>query len=184
MEVHLRNKNHLIEAKKYSEDPDVPGTAVLQLEADYRYDVLGNRIEKAVDIDGVGAGSATATRFAHDGWNPAKPSPIGTENFDIWGDFTSGGSLTTRYFRGDKVDELLARVGSSTAYWYLHDHLQSIRKVIDSSADVKDSIVYDAFGNILSESASAFRGRYAWTGREIDTETLSASAQMQPLRSD
>src|SRR5262249_43524032 len=35
----------------------------------------------------------------------------------------------------------------------------------------KDAIGYDAFGNIISETDSTKRGRYAWTGRELDTET-------------
>ena len=40
-------------------------------------------------------------------------------------------------------------------------------------AAVKDSIQYDAFGNIdtSTELDSAYRGRYAWTGRELDVET-------------
>ena len=43
--------------------------------------------------------------------------------------------------------------------------------MLDSNGQVKDSISYDAFGNIVAESAPAYRGRYAWTGRELDSET-------------
>jgi RHS repeat-associated protein len=34
----------------------------------------------------------------------------------------------------------------------------------------KDTLKYDGFGNIISETNSAYRGRYAWTGRELDVE--------------
>jgi len=111
--------NHLVSAKKFTEDPDTYGTAVLQLEANYKYDVLGNRMEKSVDIDGVGAGSATATRYAFDGWNPAKPGAVGQENFDVWATFNGSGDLTRRFLEGDAVDEHLARIEGSNAYWYL-----------------------------------------------------------------
>src|SRR5207302_7499929 len=34
-----------------------------------------------------------------------------------------------------------------------------------------DAIAYDGYGNITSETDPAYRGRYAWTGREIEVET-------------
>jgi len=143
----------------------------LLMEADYEYDAFGNRTEKIVDADGAGGGAAVTTKFAIDQWNPAKPSPIGTENADVWGDAVGGSSLTTRYVRGDVVDQLLARIDGSTARWYVTDHLGSIRKVLDNSGVVKDAITYDAWGNILTETDANERGRYAWTSREIDVET-------------
>src|SRR5205807_6504709 len=83
--------------------------------------------------------------------------------------------LTTRYLRGDEVDQLFAELtynGSTwTPYWTLTDREGSVRDVIDNTATVKDTLTYGAFGNITSESHSNFRGRYAWTGRELDVET-------------
>ena len=124
-----------------------------------------------MDDDGAGAHSAVVSRFSYDGWNPAKPPPVGTENFDIWGVLDGSSSLTSRNLQGDKVDQPLARIDGAAAYWALPDHLGSIRKVIDNSGVVKDAIVYDAFGNIVSETDSTKRGMYSWTGREIDVET-------------
>ena len=46
-----------------------------------------------------------------------------------------------------------------------------MRDVIDTSAAVKDSLKYDAFGNITSETSASDRGLYAWTGRETDVES-------------
>ena len=77
--------------------------------------------------------------------------------------------MTTRYLRGDVIDQVFAASTSGgTAYWYLTDHLGSIRDVIDSTAVVKDTITYDGFGNITSETDRLGRGRYTYTGREQD----------------
>jgi RHS repeat-associated protein len=99
---------------------------------------------------------------------------VGNENWDVWADLDGSSSLTTRYVRGDVIDQLFARIEEDPEgdipYWYLTDHLGSIRDVIDGSAVVKNSITYDGFGNITAETDSNYRGRYAWTGREIDVE--------------
>jgi uncharacterized protein RhaS with RHS repeats len=100
---------------------------------------------------------------------------VGNENYDVWADLTSSGSLATRYLRGDVVDQLFARVdesgGSGTGYWTLTDHLGSVRDVIDNSGAVKDAITYDSFGKITAETQPEYRSRYGWTGRELDTAT-------------
>ncbi|MBX9680524.1 MAG: RHS repeat-associated core domain-containing protein, partial [Gemmataceae bacterium] len=147
------------------------GTSV-DLSATYKYDVYGNRIEKSADADGVGAGAAVVTKYAYDGWNSAKPRPIGNENWDVWADLTSAGAVSARYTRGDIVDQVFARMDASgNAYWLLTDRMGSVRDVIDSTGTVKNHINYDGFGNIVSETDASFRGRYAWTGRELDAET-------------
>jgi RHS repeat-associated protein len=157
--------NQLVEAKQY--DYDASGPEMLLLEADYVYDVYGNRIQKIVDADGSGSGTPVATKFAVDGWNNTKSAPIGNENWDVWADLDGSGSLTTRYLRGDAVDQLFGRIGSGDPYWHLTDHLGSVRDVITTSGVA--SIDYDAFGNVLTDDAA--RGRYGWTGRELDVET-------------
>ena len=141
----------------------------------YVYDAFGNRIEKDVDADGDGAGAAVVTKFALDGWNPAKAGADGNANWDVWADLNGSGSLTTRYLDGDAVDQVFAQLaynGSTfTPSWYLTDINGSVRDIVNNSATVQDSITYDAFGNITAETNSANRGRYAWTGRELDVET-------------
>ncbi len=164
------HRNQLIWAKHSATD----GGAI-DKEVDFKYDVWGNRIEKDYDADGAGAGSAVVTKFAVDGWNPAKPTPIGTENFDVWADLDGNGSLTTRYLHDDAVDALFARIdqsgGTGTGYYHLTDRLGSIREVAAAaSGTVLDAISYDGFGKIASETNSTYRGRYAWTGRELDAE--------------
>ncbi|GEM_PF-7072779 len=137
---------------------------------DFKYDVYGNRIEKSYDDDGAGPHSATVTRFAYDAWKNTNQHLIGNENWDVWADLNGSSSLTTRYIRGDVIDQVFARCDMGAKYWYLTDRLGSIRDVLNSGGTIKDTIAYDGFGGITSETDSSFRGRYAWTGREIDTE--------------
>ena len=80
--------------------------------------------------------------------------------------------MTSRQLQGDGIDQHLAWVTSGGQYWYLTDHLGSTRDVVDSSGTLKDSVAYDAYGNIIgTELNPSYRGMYAWTGRQVDLET-------------
>ncbi len=111
------------------------------------------------------------TRYAYDGWNPAKGTPVGTENFQAWATLDASSSLTTRYFNGDVVDQVFARVDQNGSAWLYTDHLGSVRVVTDGNGNVIDQISYDSYGNITSASNPAAGGMYKWTGQEFDTET-------------
>jgi RHS repeat-associated protein len=138
----------------------------LQQSVVFKYDAFGNRIEKDVTV-----GSTTTTqRYALDGWDPAKAGSPGNAAWDVWADLDGSNHLTTRYFRGDVVDQLFARIDSGTSYWELTDRQGSIRTIIDNTATVKDQISYDGWGN-ASQTASTYGGRYLYTGREWDVET-------------
>ncbi len=138
-------------------------------EVDYKYDVWGNLVE--TDSYPTGSGSPVVTRYAVDGWNPALAGATGNANFNVWADLDGSNNLLTRYFHGDQVDQLFARQDVGVQYWYLTDYQGSVRDVLDNSGNVKDAIVYDGFGNIISETNSAYRGNYGWTGRMFDVET-------------
>ena len=167
------HRNQMTQAQKWDKDPDENVDETLQLQADYKYDVYGNRIEKTVDDDGDTTVDTTE-RYALDGWKPGGGF-VGNENWDVWADLDGNDDLQTRYLRGDMIDQVFARIeddaGGDLAYWLLTDRQGSVREVVDNSGDVVDSIDYDGYGNISSETASAYRGRYAWTGRELDVET-------------
>ena len=80
--------------------------------------------------------------------------------------------MITRQIQGNGIDQHLAYVTSSNAYWYLTDHLGSTRAVIDNSGTVQDSIAYDAYGNITYQTPSpSTTPLYTYTGRELDVET-------------
>jgi RHS repeat-associated protein len=146
------NLNHMV----WAQDSATDGGTVTTL-ATYVYDAFGNRLEK--DVWTQSSGTTTVSRFAYDGKN-------------VWADFNSGNHLQTRYLRGDMVDQLFARTSAAgAAAWYLTDWEGSVRNITDNSGNVQDTIAYDAFGNVTSESNSAAGDRYKYTGRELDAET-------------
>jgi RHS repeat-associated protein len=112
----------------------------------------------------------TTLRSAYDGWNPAKGGPGSGENWDVWADLDSNGLVTTRYLRGDAVDQLFARLDSLTPYWELTDQQGSVRALVDMTGAVQDAVTYDGWGAATQTHANV-GGRYLWTGREFDVET-------------
>jgi YD repeat-containing protein len=113
--------------------------------ANYIYDVYDQRIAKIVDSDGVGSQVATTERFVY-----------GT-NQNIALVFDGSGNLTNRYMFGNGIDQIEAdeKVTTGTTLWAFTDHLGSVRDVVDNSGTVQNHIVYDAFGNITSQSNSS-----------------------------
>jgi RHS repeat-associated protein len=145
------NANHLLWVKDAATDG---GSATML--ATYVYDALGNRIEKDV----WQGGATTVTRFAYDGT-------------EVWADLNGSNQLQTRYVWGDDGGPPLARVSAGTAAvaWYLPDREGSVRNLTDNSGVVQDTITYDGFGNVASESSSSFSDRYKYAGGEYDKET-------------
>ena len=159
------DKNEMISAVDKTSGGTVETSAV------YKYDAFGNRTEKDVTI----SGTATVTKFIMDGWKNLNGHLMGNDNWDVLADLNSSGTMTTRYLRGNAVDQIFAELaynGSTfTADWTLTDIRGSVRDIINNAGTVQDSISYSAFGKITSETNSANRGRYAWSGRELDVET-------------
>ena len=64
--------------------------------------------------------------------------------------------LIARYLHGDEFDQPFARVelraanASERVQWYLTDHLNSVRLVLDEGGAVLDQIAYDPFGQIVA----------------------------------
>ena len=86
-------------------------------------------------------------------------------------DFDGEGLLKTRYLYGPGIDELFARIGTGEdPEWYLADRLGSVRQIVDGAGTILDDIVYDSFGNVLSESNPAEGDRFKFTGREFSPE--------------
>ncbi len=90
----------------------------------------------------------------------------------------SAGTLLRKYIHGPGMDEPVAMITGANTYYYLSDGLGSVSELTDSSGAVLEKYSYDPFGlttikdpsnNVLSQSAYA--NRYAFTGREFDTET-------------
>ncbi len=103
-------------------------------------------------------GSTVTTRFAYDGR-------------EIWADLTSTNSLQTRYVRGERVLELLARIAGGTVAWILADRMGSVRNVVGNTGAVIDTISYDGYGNITNESSPSNGGHCKYDGYRYDSET-------------
>jgi RHS repeat-associated protein len=156
------NRNEMTQAQKWSADPNSGGT--LQLEADYKYDVFGGRIQSTV------VGGAT-TRYALDYWTQAGLD-LSAASSVLWADLDGSSNLETRYVGGDALDQVFARIDSGTSlYWLLTDGEGSVRNVLTSVGSIQDTISYDGFGSILSETNPTYGGRLKYTGRELDSET-------------
>jgi RHS repeat-associated protein len=160
------NAGNMISAKNgtttttYTYDFDNRLTEVTQngtIIATYVYDALNRRI--GIDDNG------TQTWTVYDGTNP-------------YADFSGSGTLEERYMSGPGVvngaivDQLLARTSSSgTTAWYLTDKLGSVRDIVSSSGTELDHIVYDSFGDIVTQTDAANGDRFKFAGMEYDAST-------------
>lgn len=136
----------------------------------YIYDAQNHRIAKLFDTDGNGDLERTEG-YIHDG------DDLILAFTDADGDGVGSGALTERFLYGAAVDEILAEEQIDTpgsagdTLWQLADHLGTIRDIADDSGAVVNHIVYDAFGNIIDETAPTVLHRFGFTGREHDIET-------------
>jgi RHS repeat-associated protein len=130
----------------------------LQQRVEYAYDAQDRRLSRVVKD-----GSLTVTetqRFGYDGQN-------------VWADLDGSNALVTRRLFGPGTDNVVARITASggAAAWYLTDRQGSVTKVANGSGSVIDTLAYDGFGNVTSESNTANGDRYKYTGREWDDVT-------------
>jgi RHS repeat-associated protein len=122
--------------------------------ATYTYNALGQRI-------GI-KDNGTQTWTVYNG-NSADANP--------YADFSSSGSLQTRYLDGLAVDQILGQTSSSgSTEWYLTDQLGSVVAIASTSA-VLDQITYDPFGNIVTQTNATDAVRFGFAGMEFDSVT-------------
>ncbi len=119
------------------------------LNAQYKYDPFGRRIQKTVN--------GTITNSIYDGMN-------------IIAEYNSAGSMVTRYTQGPGIDEHLSMQRSGNVWYYHTDGLGSVTAMTDSAGTVVQTYSYDSFGNIVSQTGS-IQQPYTYTGREYDSET-------------
>ncbi|QGJ68575.1 Hypothetical protein PBC10988_2360 [Planctomycetales bacterium 10988] len=130
----------------------------------YTYDVFDRRIEKVIDTN-ADATPEKIERYIYDG-----------EHIALVFDGLDNNALTNRYLHGPAVDQILADEQLVNGLfdqilWPLTDHLGSVRDLADSSGEIVNHIVYDSFGNILSETDPSVEHLFAYTGRERDAES-------------
>ena len=129
--------------------------------ATYTYDALNRRI--GIDDNG------TQTWTVYDGTSAdALPTPTSTARARLTERYLYGPGVVN----GAVVDELLARTSSGgTTAWYLTDKLGSVRDIVSSTGTELDHIVYDSFGNIVTETNAANGDRFKYAGMEYDSVT-------------
>jgi RHS repeat-associated protein len=154
-------QNHLVTVEKHATDG---GT--MQLKVQYKYDALGNRLERTEDSDGNGSVDVT-DRFGYDGAN-------------VWADLTGANGLNYRRLFGEGVDNPVARITpAGTVVWYLTDYQNSVIGMVDYLGASLGSKTYDGFGNILTNTLGANDDRFGFTSREWD---LAVSLQYSRAR--
>ena len=125
----------------------------------HRYDVFNRWISKQVDPDGVGPQAAATTRYHYDG-------------DQLVLELDDSGTVTHRYLWGPAVDQLLAdEQATGDVLWAITDHLGTVRDLVDADGNVANHILYDSFGNIVSETNAAIDHLFAFTGRAFDEST-------------
>jgi len=167
------NRNQMVTAATSATD----GGATTQ-RVTYVYDAFGSRIER----DAWDGTTTTTERYGLDGWDPAKPSPVGNENFDTYVELNGSNALVIRRVFGVNFDEVVARQNAvGTVAWYQQDYQGSVRQVIDNSGSVLGSVTYTAYGAVATGS---LYDRYGYTGQEFDGITRLWVYNARPYDAD
>ena len=121
----------------------------------YVYDALGRRI--GIDDSGTQTWTVYNGKTADD--NP-------------YADFNSSAGLNMRYVNGLAVDEVLARTDSSgNVDWYLTNQLGSVIELASTTSGALDEIVYDPYGNVITQTNATNADRFMFAGMEYDSVT-------------
>jgi RHS repeat-associated protein len=132
----------------------------------FSYDVFNRRISRGVDTTPQDAVDAVFTHFIYDG------DDVILDFVDSDGSGPASPTLDERYFHGPAVDQVLAKDNAAgSVQWHLTDHLGTVRDLVDNTGVVVNHIIYDSFGNVVSQTNATVDSRYLFTGRERDEET-------------
>ena len=138
-------------------DKDSKGNQMQRV--DYTYDASNRRISESVQT----ASGTTTSLFVYDRTNVLLEFQSSNE---------SPLALAERNLFGPAVDQILAQDnGAGKVAWMLTDYLGTIRDIVDNTGAVTDHLVYDSFGNLVSQTNPAATPRYQFTGREFDAAT-------------
>ncbi|MFZ1288492.1 MAG: RHS repeat-associated core domain-containing protein [Melioribacteraceae bacterium] len=126
----------------------------------YKYDDAGNRIVKK-----VGTGSVTNEYYLRD--HTGKEVAIydlNTDKIKMVNLFGIGqiGNVKATWSGSTRTDE---------RYYYVNDHLGTVRLVIDENSEVSSAKDYYAYGGVAREINYGTEEKYDYTGKERDTES-------------
>jgi RHS repeat-associated protein len=152
------NRNRLVRVT------DRVGDTVTQV-VQYTYDALDRRTSKTV-VHSPRQENPSPTYFVYDRDNVLLELQVQVQ--------FGPPVVTVHYLHGPGVDQVLAQddlLRSNGLLWLLPDILGSTRDAVNGVGQVKNHIVYDAFGQVLSQTNLGYSSRYLFTGREYDAET-------------
>ena len=164
------HRNLITEITKQNLNQDPPTTYITR----YRYDEAGNRTRKTVFLS-----------------NEYDPRPLPDDEADLppgWSiivdDYYSRdvsgkeigvySSYTLQYWNVWSGNEITGRINyeNNSRYYYLKDHLGSVRAVIDEDKKVITAQDYDAWGYYLeNRTYEPYTTKNKFTGKERDSET-------------
>ncbi|MCP4913321.1 MAG: hypothetical protein GY909_09385 [Oligoflexia bacterium] len=148
------DENELLRIEKRS-SLSAPANHVVE----YKYDLLGRRIEKNIN--------GTIERYIYD-------------NEDIIAIYDGNGDLKTQFIHGPGIDEPLAMIQDGQTYFYHTDGLGSVIALSNEAGIVQQHYVYDSFGNVsvfdgagtqYSVEDQPIKNIYGYTSRELDSES-------------
>jgi RHS repeat-associated protein len=166
-------RNRLVQVTDYPTVADADAEQNATQAVYFTYDVYNLRIGKRVETLDPGSGLLTLDsehRYVLDG-----------ESIVLRFDGSTGDDLTNRYLWGQQVDQIFADeevddlLNPGDVVWPLTDNLGTVRDLAEydgNDTSVVNHIVYDAFGNITSQTdAEAADHIFYFTGQEFDDET-------------
>jgi RHS repeat-associated protein len=167
-------ENRLIAARHATTPTAAPVVTVT-----YGVDASGNPVSR-VSYDTNG-GVVSTRYYGLDGWDTAKPTPAGTETFDVWVQFDSPDHpyYVREWLYGPGFNDPVATFNSdgSQYYWYQADRLGSIRVRTDMYGTPLATLTYDAFGQLVSGTLTdpfGFQGMFY----DADSQTYQDRARM------
>ncbi len=173
------HRNRLTRVAQHDDFDDYSGGSCSE-EILYEYDYADRLIRREHDPDGDdGSTSVEQSVYVYDGQH------ILLQLDDAGGDDLTETDLSHRYLHGPAIDMVLAdeQVHWNTddyvtdkLYWALTDNLGSVRDLAEynsgtDTTTIANHRVYDAFGNITSETTPAVDHLFAYTGRIYDEDT-------------
>ncbi len=131
---------------------------------DFAYDSFNRRIIKTIYGGGAGVVGSRSTLFVYD-----RDDVLLDYKFNVESMQAEEPHLEQRYMHGPGIDQVLAQDNASTQ-WLVSDHLGSVRDAVSQDGQLLTHIVFSSYGDVVSQSNTAFSTRYLYTGREFDLD--------------
>ena len=152
------NRDRLTEAKVWNNSDYQGGAGTPDDDVTYTYDPFDRLIAKDQTV-----GGSVHERYVWDGQNMVLV-------------LDGNAIVTERELYGPAVDQVLASENAAgTVSWLLADNEGTIRDVAQyttgGGTSIVDHLVYDAFGNITSQTTGATTPRFTYTGQQYDAVT-------------